>query len=83
MLGLAGDRMHAPALAIDYVTDRCNSRRVMCDHLQNHQTVPSMYRANELAAEFHRLRTRWVLLSGGEPLLHPERLHPQMKRIIL
>ncbi len=48
VLNLVGDRIHALPLGIVYVTDRCNSRCVMCDY-----------------------ETRWVLLSGGEPLLHP------------
>jgi len=72
LLNLAGDWIHALPLAIVYVTDRCNSRCVMCDYWQYGQTFLSIDRARELAAEFDRLDTRWVLLSGGEPLLHPQ-----------
>src|SRR6185369_8991871 len=55
-----------------YVTDRCNSRCVMCDYWQNGQTFLSLDRAAQLSTEFDRLDTKWILLSGGEPLLHPE-----------
>ncbi len=71
-LNLLGDRIYALPLAIVYVTDRCNSRCVMCDYWRYGQTFLSIERAKNLAAEFDRLNTRWVLLSGGEPLLHPQ-----------
>ena len=71
-LNLLGDRIHALPLAIVYVTDRCNSRCVMCDYWRYGQTFLSMERAKDLAVELDRLDTRWVLLSGGEPLLHPQ-----------
>lgn len=71
MLNLTGDRIHALPLAIVYLTDRCNSRCVMCDYWQYGQTFLSIDRAHELASKFESLDTRWVLLSGGEPLLHP------------
>jgi len=58
-------------LAIVYLTDRCNSRCVMCDYWQYGQTFMSAEHAGVLAQEFDQLQTRWVLLSGGEPLLHP------------
>ena len=70
-LNLLGDQIHALPLAIVYVTDRCNSRCVMCDYWRYGQTFLSIERAQNLAAEFDSLDTRWVLLSGGEPLLHP------------
>lgn len=71
-LNLLGDRLHALPLAIVYVTDRCNSRCVMCDYWRYGQTFLSIDRARVLAAEFDRLDTNWVLLSGGEPLLHQQ-----------
>src|SRR5262245_26039497 len=72
LLNLIGDRIHALPLAIVYVTDRCNSRCVMCDYWKYGQTFLTREHASELAQEFDRLQTRWVLLSGGEPLLHPQ-----------
>jgi len=71
-MNLLGDRIHALPLAIVYVTDRCNSRCVMCDYWRFGQTFLSTERAKALAFDFDQLETRWVLLSGGEPLLHPQ-----------
>lgn len=72
VLNFIGDKIHSLPLAIVYVTDRCNSRCVMCDYWQYGQTHISMERAQALAREFDQLDTQWVLLSGGEPLLHPQ-----------
>src|SRR4026208_294708 len=72
VLNLLGVRIHALPLAMVYVTDRCNSRCVMCDYWRFGQTFLSTERAQALAVDFDRLETRWVLLSGGEPLLHPQ-----------
>jgi len=72
ILNFVGDKIHSLPLAIVYVTDRCNSRCVMCDYWQFGQTHISFERARALAQEFDQLDTRWVLLSGGEPLLHPQ-----------
>jgi MoaA/NifB/PqqE/SkfB family radical SAM enzyme len=44
----------------------------MCDYWKYGQTFLAHERAELLAREFDRLQTRWVLLSGGEPLLHPQ-----------
>ena len=72
LLNYLGDKIHSLPLAIVYVTDKCNSRCVMCDYWQYGQTNMSIERAQMLAREFDQLQTRWVLLSGGEPLLHPQ-----------
>lgn len=71
-LNFIGDRIYSLPLAIVYVTDRCNSRCVMCDYWQYGQTYMTIERAQALAGEFDQLQTQWVLLSGGEPLLHPQ-----------
>jgi len=70
-LNLAGDRLAALPLAIVYVTDRCNSRCVTCDYWQHGQTNLPVAQARRLAPELRALGTRVVLLSGGEPLVHP------------
>ena len=70
-LNLAGDRLAALPLAILYVTDRCNSRCITCDYWQYGQTNLPIAQARRLAPELRALGTRVVLLSGGEPLLHP------------
>jgi len=70
-LNLAGDRLAALPLAILYVTDRCNSRCITCDYWQFGQTNLPVDQARRLAPELRGLGTQVVLLSGGEPLLHP------------
>jgi Fe-coproporphyrin III synthase len=70
-LNLAGDRLAALPLAILYVTDRCNSRCITCDYWQFGQTNLPVAVARRLAPELRSLGTQVVLLSGGEPLLHP------------
>jgi Fe-coproporphyrin III synthase len=70
-LNLAGDRLAALPLAIVYVTDRCNSRCITCDYWQFGQTNLPVAVARRLAPELRALGTQVVLLSGGEPLLHP------------
>lgn len=70
-LNLAGDGIAALPLAILYVTDRCNSRCITCDYWQYGQTNLPVAEARRLAPELRALGTKVVLLSGGEPLLHP------------
>lgn len=70
-LNLFTDHMAALPLAIVYLTDRCNSRCVTCDYWKYGQTNLSMAGAQALAPQLRALRTQAILLSGGEPLLHP------------
>lgn len=70
-LNLLTDRVAALPLAIVYVTDRCNSKCVTCDYWKYGQTNFSVERAQRLAPELKNLGVQVVLLSGGEPLLHP------------
>jgi MoaA/NifB/PqqE/SkfB family radical SAM enzyme len=70
-VNLLTDRLAALPLAIVYVTDRCNSRCVTCDYWRYGQTNLPVARAAPLAQELRQMGTRVVLLSGGEPLLHP------------
>ncbi len=72
LFNLLGDRLHSLPLGIVYLTDKCNSKCVTCDYWRYGQTFLSEDRARAVAAEFDRLDTRTVLLSGGEPLLHPQ-----------
>jgi len=55
-----------------YVTERCNSRCVTCDHWRHGRADASLASIARLLPSFERLGTRMVALSGGEPLLHPE-----------
>ncbi len=70
-VNLLTDRLAALPLAIVYVTDRCNSRCITCDYWRYGQTNLPLAQAERLARELPALGTQVVLLSGGEPLLHP------------
>jgi MoaA/NifB/PqqE/SkfB family radical SAM enzyme len=55
-----------------YVTERCNSRCVTCDYWRHGRTDLSLASVEKLRPSLKRLETRLVVLSGGEPLLHPD-----------
>jgi MoaA/NifB/PqqE/SkfB family radical SAM enzyme len=55
-----------------YVTERCNSRCVSCDHWRHGRKDVDLEFVARLRPSLERLRTRVVVLSGGEPLLHRE-----------
>lgn len=55
-----------------YLTERCNSRCVTCDYWRNGQIDVNLESVRRLLPSLAALRTEWVLLSGGEPLLNPE-----------
>jgi Fe-coproporphyrin III synthase len=63
-----------------YVTERCNSRCVTCDHWRHGRADASLASISRLLPGFERLGTRTVALSGGEPLLHPE--WPQIAQLL-
>jgi MoaA/NifB/PqqE/SkfB family radical SAM enzyme len=56
-----------------YPHSRCNCRCVMCDIWKTDHS--DEIRETELArhvADMHQLKTRWVVFSGGEPLMHSD-----------
>ncbi len=55
-----------------YVTDRCNSRCRSCDYWRHGRDDVDLAAVRRLLPSLQALRTELVLLSGGEPLLHPE-----------
>jgi len=55
-----------------YLTERCNSRCVSCDYWRHGRTDVSVESVRRLLPELAELGTRVVVLSGGEPLIHPE-----------
>ncbi len=68
---LLTDRIGTLPLAIIYITDRCNSKCITCDYWRYGQTNMALPVAQHIAAELPSMGTRMVLISGGEPLLHP------------
>ncbi|HET7377456.1 MAG TPA: radical SAM protein, partial [Anaerolineae bacterium] len=69
---LNSDRLHALPMAILYLTDKCNSRCISCDYWRYGRTNMSPELVDRLVSELPRLGTRYILLSGGEPLMHPQ-----------
>lgn len=72
LANLMSDRLSALPLLVLYLTDGCNSRCVMCDIWKNPRRNMEMSLVDHLATEVAKLGTRWVLLSGGEAMQHPE-----------
>ena len=64
--------LHRLPLATLYLTERCNSRCVTCDYWRHGRVDMNFEAVTRLVPSLERLRTRVVLLSGGEPLLNPE-----------
>jgi len=71
LLNLHSDRLRALPVAILYITERCNSRCICCDYWRFGQKEIALELVGRLACELARFGTRYVLLSGGEPLQHP------------
>jgi MoaA/NifB/PqqE/SkfB family radical SAM enzyme len=55
-----------------YVTERCNSRCVTCDYWRHGRADVDLESVVRLLPSLEQLGTQLVVLSGGEPLIHPE-----------
>lgn len=55
-----------------YLSERCNSRCVTCDYWRNGTKDMTLAFVRRLLPALEALKTRVVLVSGGEPLLNPE-----------
>lgn len=78
LFNLFGDKLHALPLLVLYLTDGCNSRCITCDIWRNPRRNMPLALVESLAAAAGELGLRWVLLSGGEAMQHPE--WPQIAR---
>jgi MoaA/NifB/PqqE/SkfB family radical SAM enzyme len=72
LLNLMSDQLYALPLLVLYITDGCNSRCVTCDIWKNPRRNMPLALAQELANTVAELGIRWVLISGGEAMQHPE-----------
>ena len=63
---------HALPLVTLYLSERCNSRCVTCDYWRHGTKDVTLDSVRRLLPDLTALRTRAVLLSGGEPLINPE-----------
>jgi MoaA/NifB/PqqE/SkfB family radical SAM enzyme len=55
-----------------YLSERCNSRCVTCDYWRHGAKDATFDSVRRMLPSLERLRTRAILLSGGEPLLNPQ-----------
>lgn len=72
LLNLVSDHLYTLPLVVLYLTDGCNSRCVTCDIWRNPRRNMRMELVEEIAGAFQELQVRWVLLSGGEAMQHPQ-----------
>jgi MoaA/NifB/PqqE/SkfB family radical SAM enzyme len=74
-VSLAGGALAEPLtrlpLATLYLTERCNSRCVSCDYWRHGRRDIDLDTVQRLLPGLASLGTQTVLVSGGEPLLHP------------
>jgi MoaA/NifB/PqqE/SkfB family radical SAM enzyme len=55
-----------------YLTERCNSRCVSCDYWQHGKSDLTIEAVAALLPSLREMNTQLIVLSGGEPLLHPQ-----------
>jgi Fe-coproporphyrin III synthase len=67
-----GQRLEQLPLVTLYLTERCNSRCITCDYWRHGRADMNLESVTRLLPSLAQLRTRVVLISGGEPLLNPE-----------
>ncbi|MGJ3238363.1 MAG: radical SAM/SPASM domain-containing protein [Anaerolineae bacterium] len=72
LLNLTGDRLRTLPLLVLYITDGCNSRCISCDIWQNPRRNMPMALVDSIADTCAELGVRYVLLSGGEAMQHPQ-----------
>ena len=71
-LTLTTHRIHSLPIVILMPHSRCNCRCVMCDIWQANQNMQELTEADlaQHMESFRRFNVRWVVLSGGEALMH-------------
>lgn len=72
LLNLFGDRIATLPLLVLYLTDGCNSQCATCDIWRNARVNMQADLVDELVDACADLDVRWVLLSGGEAMQHPQ-----------
>jgi MoaA/NifB/PqqE/SkfB family radical SAM enzyme len=72
VLNLAGDKLHSLPMLVLYLTDGCNSRCKTCDIWQNPRRNMPMQLVDSIVEASGELGLRYLLLSGGEAMQHPQ-----------
>lgn len=68
---LQAGRLQSLPLITLHLTERCNSRCVSCDYWRHGREDMTLESIARLLPSLRELGTRSVLISGGEPLIHP------------
>ncbi|MBL8130804.1 MAG: radical SAM protein [Anaerolineae bacterium] len=71
VLNVLGDRLRTLPILVLYLTDGCNSRCLTCDIWRSPRRNMRADLVDKLVADAAVLRSRWVVLSGGEAMQHP------------
>lgn len=73
-LSLKTHRIRSLPIAILEPHSACNCRCIMCDIWKGNEQASSMAieLLNGLLSSFKRLDTRWVVMTGGEAMMHPK-----------
>jgi MoaA/NifB/PqqE/SkfB family radical SAM enzyme len=72
LLNLTGDQLRTLPILVLYLTDGCNSRCVTCDIWRSPRRNMRPELIDALVAQVRPLGIRWVVLSGGEAMQHPQ-----------
>jgi MoaA/NifB/PqqE/SkfB family radical SAM enzyme len=64
--------MHALPLVTLHLTERCNSRCVTCDYWRHGRRDVTRESVAQLLPQLEALGTELAMISGGEPLIHPD-----------
>lgn len=72
LLNLASNHLRSLPILILYLTDGCNSRCITCDIWRAPRLNMRRELVETLVASVKPLGVRWVVLSGGEAMQHPQ-----------
>jgi len=68
----SAEDLHALPLVTLHLTDRCNSRCISCDYWRHGQRDMTAATIAARLPELRALGTRTIMITGGEPLVHPQ-----------
>jgi MoaA/NifB/PqqE/SkfB family radical SAM enzyme len=74
---LKSDKIYSLPIVILMPHSRCNCRCVMCDIWKGNNNIKQLEENDieKLLNSLHRLKTKLVVMSGGEALMHPNFFH--------
>ncbi|HKE92726.1 MAG TPA: radical SAM protein, partial [Povalibacter sp.] len=70
--GVPATALRSLPLLTLHLTERCNSRCISCDYWRHGRDDVTLASVTRLLPRLAELGTHTILVSGGEPLLHPQ-----------